>query len=293
MDLRQLEALVTIARLGTYAAAAERLHVTPSALSTRIDGLELEVGRPLFERSGRTVSITTWGAELLPHAERMLELAQTMRTSARMRPRFIGNRVQVGTTDSFLRSTLLPIMERFATAHPRVAIDLKVGDSAYVWELLLTGQIDAGFIADPTPVPGIKLVSLMASRLIWVAAPHFKLAATDSLAALAKSRIFTSRIGSMAYSSVDAICANLGVHDAVLCGIASIEAIIRFAVAGLGIGVLTENVAAPLLDTGLLVEVFRDVALPPVRYSACHRIETLSDAGATLVSYAVPPTQRS
>jgi DNA-binding transcriptional LysR family regulator len=293
MDLRQLEAFVAIARLRSYAAAAERLHVTSSALSTRIDGLELEVERPLFERAGRSIAITPWGSELLPHAERMVALAQAMRSTARSRPKFLGNRVRIGTTDSFLRSTLLPIMERFGAAYPRVAIDLTVGDSNRVWDLLLTGEVDAAFLSDPALVPGIKVVPVSETRMIWVAARQFTFRSTDVREALSQCRIFTSPPGSIAYSAVAALSANLGIRDPVICGIGSLEAAIRFCVAGLGVGMLTEGVAAPYLQTGALVEILKEVELPQLRYFACHRVDTLSDAGAIFVSYVTTekPTQ--
>lgn len=293
MDLRQLEAFVAIARLQSYAAAAERLHVTSSALSTRIDGLELEVERPLFERAGRSIAITPWGSELLPHAERMLALAQSMRSTVRSRPKFLGNRVRIGTTDSFLRSTLLPIMERFGAAYPRVAIDLMVGDSNRVWDLLLAGEVDAAFLSDPALVPGIKAVPVSGARLIWVTAKHFAFRSSDVRGALSQCRIFTSPPGSIAHSAVETLNASLGIRDPVICCIGSLEAAIRFCVAGLGVGMLTEGVAAPYLQTGELIEILKEIELPRLRYFACHRVDTLSDAGAIFVSHLTTdrPTQ--
>ena len=73
MNLRFVEAFLWVARLKSFKGAAEKLHTTQAAISSRIATLEEELGARLFERDNRSVTLTFRGTELVPLAERMLE----------------------------------------------------------------------------------------------------------------------------------------------------------------------------------------------------------------------------
>jgi DNA-binding transcriptional LysR family regulator len=69
VDLRRLRALRAVADHGTLAAAADALHLTPSAVSQQLSALEREVARPLLEPAGRSVRLTAAARVLLEHAD--------------------------------------------------------------------------------------------------------------------------------------------------------------------------------------------------------------------------------
>src|SRR3954463_13771848 len=69
VDLRRLRALRAVADHGTLAAAADSLHLTPSAVSQQLAALERDVQRPLLEPNGRTVRLTAAARVLLDHAD--------------------------------------------------------------------------------------------------------------------------------------------------------------------------------------------------------------------------------
>jgi DNA-binding transcriptional LysR family regulator len=76
-DARRLPTFREVARRGSFAAAAEALCFTPSAVSQQMAALEREVGANLFERSHRGVRLTDAGVRLLAHADAVLDrLAQ-------------------------------------------------------------------------------------------------------------------------------------------------------------------------------------------------------------------------
>ena len=72
VTLRQLRVFVAAARHLNFGKAAKELHLTPPAISMQIRDLETQVGLPLFERSGKSVSLTVTGEYLLVYARRML-----------------------------------------------------------------------------------------------------------------------------------------------------------------------------------------------------------------------------
>ena len=79
MTLKQLEAFYWAATLGTFAIAAERLHVTQSSLSKRLAELEDNLGELLFDRRGKRATLTEAGKALLPHARHMLDIEEHIR----------------------------------------------------------------------------------------------------------------------------------------------------------------------------------------------------------------------
>src|SRR5258707_4649003 len=73
INLHQLRIFVAVARLGNFTRAAERLHLSQPSLSLHIRQLEADLGVRLFDRSTRSVALTSAGADFLPGAERLLE----------------------------------------------------------------------------------------------------------------------------------------------------------------------------------------------------------------------------
>src|SRR5690349_5918716 len=83
MNLRAVQAFVAVTDLGTFSAAAKRLHVSQPAMSRQIAALEHEFGFDLFEPSGRGVRLTTRAEDLLVHCRRVLAEAGALRDRAR------------------------------------------------------------------------------------------------------------------------------------------------------------------------------------------------------------------
>jgi DNA-binding transcriptional LysR family regulator len=76
LDLRQLNAFLTIVSAGSLGRAADMLHITQPALSRTVRRLEQQVGAPLFERHSKGMQLTAVGSALLPHATLLLREAE-------------------------------------------------------------------------------------------------------------------------------------------------------------------------------------------------------------------------
>ncbi|MGW7556205.1 LysR family transcriptional regulator, partial [Streptomyces rimosus] len=79
MELRQLRYFVSVVEEGGFTRAAARLHLAQPGLSAQIRQLEKEVGQPLLDRSGRSVTPTEVGRAVLPHASAGLAAAEAVR----------------------------------------------------------------------------------------------------------------------------------------------------------------------------------------------------------------------
>src|SRR3954452_12936106 len=126
LEVRHLIALQAVAREGSFAAAAESLGYTQSAISQQISGLERAVGQRLIERPGgrRRIWLTDAGEVLLRHAD--ANIAQVHAAAADLAERGEGraDRLRVCTSQSVGARILPQIVRAFADAHPAVALEV-------------------------------------------------------------------------------------------------------------------------------------------------------------------------
>ena len=142
LDIRHLRSLVAIADTGKLATAADRVHLSQSALSHQIRALEEHHGLPLFER-------TRQGLRFLPAGERLLQLARTVLTEVhaaerdlqRMNGQATGElRIALECHTCF--DWLMPVMHEFRQRWPGVEVDLVAGFHADPLALLKEGRAD-------------------------------------------------------------------------------------------------------------------------------------------------------
>jgi DNA-binding transcriptional LysR family regulator len=145
MEIYQLRTFISVARLGHLTRAAERLHLTQSAVSKQIKSLEEEWGFPLFERTASGVVLTKSGAALLKQAEAAVESVEALRRLATSLRSEVVATIRLGTIidPEFIRlGELLGGLLRF---HPHIDVRLVHGISGWVAEEVLDGRLDAGY----------------------------------------------------------------------------------------------------------------------------------------------------
>jgi DNA-binding transcriptional LysR family regulator len=147
MDLRQLEYFHHAALLGSFTHAAERLHVTQSALSQGIKLLEVRLKRPLFVR-GRKVQLTPDGRRLMEYTGRVLNLIEEMTGEWDPRSARLRGTVRAAVLYSALTHVLPPVIARFAAAHPEVDFDFVRADPQTAEDLVKRG--DVSFAVTPS-----------------------------------------------------------------------------------------------------------------------------------------------
>ncbi|WP_144113351.1 LysR substrate-binding domain-containing protein [Paraburkholderia sp. BCC1886] len=152
LDLDVLEMVVAVADTGSFIRAAESVHRSASALSMQIKTLEESLGKPLFLRSTRNVTITEDGKTLLEYGRRLLAMREEAWASV-VRPEMKG-RVTIGVPDDYA-STLLPrVLGKFALAHPKVDIRVIGLTSSALVPLLKDNTLDLAYITKTRGVSG-------------------------------------------------------------------------------------------------------------------------------------------
>ncbi len=148
LDLDLLKTLVAIAETGNFSAAAEVVFRSPSAISMQIKKMEALLGRPVFIRDSRSVTLTEDGEALLLHARRVLALnAQII--SQFIRPDVAGT-VRLGATDHAAEAFLTEALRRFAQTHPSVSVDVTVDHSSSLRTNVERGAMDIALVTCQT-----------------------------------------------------------------------------------------------------------------------------------------------
>ncbi|MGY2286464.1 LysR substrate-binding domain-containing protein [Pseudomonas gingeri] len=139
-DLDVLRTFVTGIEFNSFAKAAERLGRSTSAVSAQLKKLEEQVGSAVLAKSGRGLVLTPLGEALLSHARRLLELNDDIFAS--LHEAQVEGCVRLGLQEDFGEHLLSEILRRFARAHPRVSLEVRIGRNAELLGLIERGQLD-------------------------------------------------------------------------------------------------------------------------------------------------------
>lgn len=142
MELRQLRTLVHVAELGSFSAAAERLHIAQPALSRQIQVLEQELGVHLFRRHGRGAVLTEQGRLLLARATLVLRELELAREELRSDDTLLAGQVSFGMPPTVADVLSTPLIEHFTASHPQVKLSVASGYSGHVLDWLQRGMVD-------------------------------------------------------------------------------------------------------------------------------------------------------
>ncbi|MHA6761426.1 LysR substrate-binding domain-containing protein [Streptacidiphilus sp. PAMC 29251] len=149
MELRHLRYFVAVAEERHFGRAARRLHVTQSTLSAQVQGLEREVGGPVFVRTSRRVELTEAGELLLLEARRALAQADRALDVARKSVRGEIGAVRVGFSGvAVLEGVLAGDLRRFHLARPEVELSLVELPPAAQVHAIREGTLDIGYSPD-------------------------------------------------------------------------------------------------------------------------------------------------
>lgn len=149
LNLDQLRTLVAIADLGTFAAAAQALHLAAPTVSLHISELEARLGTPLLLRSKRAVALTGAGEALLPRARQLLQDADEAERQIGLHAKGLTGRVRLAASTGPLVHLLPPVLEQMAREHPEVQVELSLLGTTQACERVLAGTVDVALVSMP------------------------------------------------------------------------------------------------------------------------------------------------
>lgn len=164
LDIDQLRTFLAIADAGTFTRAAETVHKTQSAVSMQMKKLEDTVGRPLFERDGRSSKLTEEGERLVDYARRILRLSSE--ALACFAEAELAGRVRLGLPDDYADRYLPEILARFSQSNPRVEVTVVCEPTPMLVDKIGSAELDLAIITHVERHGSASVIRR--ERLLWV-----------------------------------------------------------------------------------------------------------------------------
>lgn len=141
MDLRSLSIFIEVAELGSFTRAGEKLGYSQPTISFQIKQLEKEMGVPLFDRIGHTVSLTDAGRDALSYAQEICHMSQEMvlGTAGRREPSGI---LRLGMADSLCAPLIAGQYGKFRSMYPKISLQISTGDTGMLLQFLDHNEVD-------------------------------------------------------------------------------------------------------------------------------------------------------
>jgi len=282
MDIAALKAFTAVADAGSFSAAAELLFLTQPAVSKRIAALESELGAKLFDRIGRTITLTEAGRALLPRAQNILvELEDSVRAITNLTGEVHGT-LRFATSHHIGLHRLPPALKRFTQEYPQVRLDIRFMDSEEACTAVEHGELELGIVTLP-PAPSANLTT----EVVWqdplgiVVSSHHPLAASSDVqlselarhpAILPAANTYTRQIAERAFDA-------LGLKLDVALSTNYLETIKMLTSVGIGWSLLPIT----MLDARTRKLPVRELSLQRSLGIVYHRERTLSNAARALI----------
>lgn len=177
MDNQSLQAFVTVAECASFSAAAERLYLTQSAVSKRIASLEHQIGKKLFDRIARQVTLTEAGTALLPRAQHILQEYASAVQAINDLSGDANGKLNLAISHHLGLHRLPPILKAFARKHPLVQLEIEFMDSEKAYENVLQGHSEVAVVTLALDEqPNISRKKVWTDPLRFICAPDHPLA---------------------------------------------------------------------------------------------------------------------
>ena len=183
LELRHLKTIRAIHEAGGLARAADMLHITQSALSHQIKGLEDQAGVELFVRRAKPLRLSAAGMKLLRLAERILPEIDAVGAEFEALRAGRAGRLHIAIECHACFDWLFPVLEAFRRAWPDIDIDIRAGLAFNALPALAREEVDLVISSDPEVLDGITFNPLFDYAPTFIAASHSPLAAKPFIVA--------------------------------------------------------------------------------------------------------------
>jgi LysR family carnitine catabolism transcriptional activator len=246
-DLRHIRAFLALARAGSFTRAAAELHMAQPTLTVQIQQLEDAVGVKLFDRSKRHVALTQAGRDLLVPLERILLDVEAIASSTEELLEHRRGLVTVAALPSVAAGLLPRAIKKLAGEYPGITVRVHDGVAVTVAAMVKAGQVDFGISSQTYGDRELTSQVLMMDRLCAVVARTHPLAKKRSMTLheLSKHPLILMVKDSSSRQIVDLAFNREGLVSNVAYETTYGTSVAGMAMAGLGVGILPESMAAP------------------------------------------------
>ncbi len=181
MQIETLRLFCDLVEAGSFSTAAEKHHVSQSAVSQRIAALERELGTKLLVR-GRNTEATPEGRRFLKSAHQILEIYDDLRDHFRQGDREVAGDLHLATVYSIGLHELPPYLKWFRDRYPDVDVRVEYKRSDQVYHEVAQGHADLGLVAFPRSGNDLESAIFWQDRLVVICTPDHRFASREAVA---------------------------------------------------------------------------------------------------------------
>ena len=167
MELRVLRYFLTVAKEQSFTKAAEQLHITQPTLSRQLAALEKELGKVLFIRKGKSITLSEEGILLKRRTLEILDLEERTLEELKGTDQCISGTVTIGCGEFAAVETLADICKKYREKYPLVQIAIHTATADIVYEMMKKGLVDIGLFMEPIDTEGFGYIRIQNSDQ-WV-----------------------------------------------------------------------------------------------------------------------------
>lgn len=162
MDIRVLRYFLTVSREESITKAADTLHMTQPPLSRQLKDLEKELGKTLFVRGSKKITLTEDGILLKKRAEEIVDLMDKTKAELSSQEENINGEIYIGSGETDAVSILADTAMKLKEKHPDINYHIYSGDSSYIMEKLDKGLIDFALLIGNVDIENYNYIKLKA-----------------------------------------------------------------------------------------------------------------------------------
>lgn len=247
LTLHRLRLFLAVLDSGGVARAAQARRLSQPAVSEHLRGLEAFFGVRLFERAGRGVRPTAAAHVIEPFVRQALGLVTSAEQAAIELRGLRAGAVAVGASTTPGTYLLPELLGRFHSAHPQIALTLRIADSRQVEDWVLAGAVELGVVGAAPLRAGLSAEAWVKDELVAIVARRHKLARRRTLpaGALADEPYISREEGSSTRAVAERVFAASGVTFRPVMELGSTEAVREAVAAGLGVSVVSRHAVRP------------------------------------------------
>ncbi len=160
MELRELRYFIAVVKEGSILKAAQSLFITQPSLSRQMKNLEDEIGKPLFTRGTKKITLTETGILLYKRAEEILDLYEKTNAELAFSQDDISGDIYIGGGESKTIDIVASVAKSIISLYPNIKFHFYSGDSSIILDKLDHGLIDFGIFVNPVDLSKYEYVNL-------------------------------------------------------------------------------------------------------------------------------------
>ncbi len=279
MDLKNIQTFIRVAELKSFTKVAKEQNYAQSAITMQIQQLEKTLGYPLFDRIGKTISLTSAGENFLSNAYEIVDsLNKAINFNAESLS--VSGRLRVGVLESLLISRLSHILPEFFKNHNNIELVIKTEHSKELFKMLKENNLDLAYLSTDMNIDSFfKCLYKKQEKLIFVCSPNHPIAKQKNISPkelFSYDFAVTEKIG-FCYNKLTHLATEYGESIKEIVELDSTEVLSELVVKGCGIAFLPEYCVKEKIAKGLLIKI--DVNIDEQIYYSqilCHKNRWIS-----------------